>query len=378
MELRRHASDLTDTSKRALVANRGKSETLKSTYETLECEYKTKCSNLSAEQARFVRLMRNKLPAIKVSNDDESRESTCPHFLTAPNSPLAERQNTMLPALISSRRRSKSFSDLSQALGVPEEGKMVRQKSVEQLEDKLTEQRTSFSSTRPRSLSAIVPPSRNFPVKCRNDDEEGEKLFRSRACSANQQSSITLTGTNGAISTNTGGGWPARWLPMNATCQWTVTAPVGKVFRIHVWVKFNVKQACSDDYVRIYDGPSTASDIMAEFKCTGGTVYVPYFYSSSRSFLLEAKTGLVANSTIIHVIEYQAHVKQECSINSTLDAPQFPTERSFSSPYFPHGYRMNMTCGWYITAPKDHIVKFSADIKVRQPDEWRQRQRQCL
>lgn len=222
MELRRHASDLTDTSKRALVANRGKSETLKSTYETLECEYKTKCSNLNAEQARFVRLMRNKLPAIKVSNDDESRESTCPHFLTAPNSPLVERQKTMLPALISSRRRSKSFSDLSQALGVHEEGKMVRQKSVEQLEDKLTEQRTSFSSTRPRSLSAIVPPSRNFPVKCRNDDEEGEKLFRSRGNKNLLTNSIEPTRKHSS---------PARFSPVNRvheTRKLTSEKPLGK------------------------------------------------------------------------------------------------------------------------------------------------------
>ncbi|KAJ7389733.1 hypothetical protein OS493_029633 [Desmophyllum pertusum] len=45
-----------------------------------------------------------------------------------------------------------------------------------------------------------------------------------------------------------------------------------------------------------------------------------------------------------------------CSINSTLDAPQSPANHTFSSPSWPQGYPVNMTCGWYITAPEDHIV----------------------
>ena len=189
MELKRHQSDLTDTSKRALATNRGKSETLKSTYGTLESEYKAKRSNLNAEQARFVRLMKTKLPAIKVSKDES--ESVRPPLLTPPNSPLVERQRTVLPALIGSshtrlgRRRSKSFSDLSQTLGVHEQetlGRMLRQRSFEHLgnnQGTLTEKRMNFNSGRPRSLSAIDPPSRttaDFQTKSRSDDEE-ERLL---------------------------------------------------------------------------------------------------------------------------------------------------------------------------------------------------------
>lgn len=185
MELKRHQSDLTDTSKRALATNRGKSETLKSTYETLESEYKAKRSNLNAEQARFVRLMKSKLPAIKVSKD-ESTESTSPRFLTPPNSPLVDRQKTVLPALIGSphtRRRSKSFSDLSEAIGLHEEGtpgRISRQKSCEQIgsyeQEKLAEKRSNLNSARPRSLSAINPPSASLHTESRSNDTE-KKMF---------------------------------------------------------------------------------------------------------------------------------------------------------------------------------------------------------
>lgn len=189
MELKRHQSDLTDTSKRALATNRGKSETLKSTYGTLESEYKAKRSNLNAEQARFVRLMKTKLPAIKVSKDES--ESNHPPFLTPPNSPLIERQRTVLPALIGSshtrlgRRRSKSFSDLSQTLGAHEQetlGRMSRQMSCEHLgndQETITEKRMNFNSGRPRSLSATDPPSRataDFLTRSRSDNGE-ERLL---------------------------------------------------------------------------------------------------------------------------------------------------------------------------------------------------------
>lgn len=181
MELNPHQSDLTDTSKRALATNRGKSETLKSTYGSLESEYKAKRSNLNAEQARFVRLMKTKLPAIKVSNDES--ESIHPPFLTPPNSPLAERQRTVLPTLVGNshtricRRRSKSFSDLSHTLNVHERetlGNMSRQKSCEHLgndQETLTEKRMNFNGGRPRSLSAIDPTT----------EATGESLRKSRS-----------------------------------------------------------------------------------------------------------------------------------------------------------------------------------------------------
>ena len=46
----------------------------------------------------------------------------------------------------------------------------------------------------------------------------------------------------------------------------------------------------------------------------------------------------------------------DCSINRTLDAPKSPVKKQFISPYWPSGYRLNTTCGWYIVAPENHIV----------------------
>ena len=51
------------------------------------------------------------------------------------------------------------------------------------------------------------------------------------------------------------------------------------------------------------------------------------------------------------------HNFSDCSTNTTLDAPESPTEGSFSSPYYPDGFPMNITCGWYITAPENHTIK---------------------
>ena len=45
-----------------------------------------------------------------------------------------------------------------------------------------------------------------------------------------------------------------------------------------------------------------------------------------------------------------------CSLNTTLNASLSPVEKNFSSPNWPQGYQVNTTCGWYITASKNHIV----------------------
>ena len=54
----------------------------------------------------------------------------------------------------------------------------------------------------------------------------------------------------------------------------------------------------------------------------------------------------------------------DCSLNTTLDAPQSPTENNFSSPYYPLGFPMNMTCGWFITAPENQTVKLQLTSRL--------------
>ena len=42
-----------------------------------------------------------------------------------------------------------------------------------------------------------------------------------------------------------------------------------------------------------------------------------------------------------------------------MDALEWPTVNTFSSPYYPDVYPVNTTCGWYITAPQNHIVELN-------------------
>lgn len=124
-------------------------------------------------------------------------------------------------------------------------------------------------------------------------------------CIANNQSTITITGSNGTIPNTPG------WLPLNATCQWNITAPASKVLRIYITASF--QKPCSDNYLRIYDGPSDASDIMSEYNCNSTLVNGTYFFSSGRSLWLEVKTGITENSTAMRV-SYEAQEKQGKSI----------------------------------------------------------------
>jgi len=186
------------------------------------------------------------------------------------------------------------------------------------------------------------------------------KILATEACSANQQSSITLSGTNGTIPSTPG------WLPVNAICRWTITAPVGKVLRINITAVF--PKPCGDEYLRIHDGPSEASVKIVKFDCNSSVVNTgAYIYSSGHSLWLEVKTGVKANSTFINLF-YQAQDKQGCSLNTTLDAPASPKKDSFSSPYYPDGYPMNTTCGWYIKAPENHIVRLHVTKQLNNVD----------
>lgn len=128
------------------------------------------------------------------------------------------------------------------------------------------------------------------------------KLVVVAACSANQQSTTTLTETRGIISSI------KEWLPVNAKCQWTITAPAGNVCKIDVRALFRSKNCSDNEYLRVYDGSNTTSALVAELKCKDRSL-ISYFYSSGRSLLLEVQTGPVINSSKM-VVEYQAHVKQ--------------------------------------------------------------------
>ena len=84
----------------------------------------------------------------------------------------------------------------------------------------------------------------------------------------------------------------SQLLPVNASCQWNITAPVGKVVRIEVRESWLVSGSCNDVYVKILDGPSSSSDLITMY-CNDGVSYTfgSYFFSSGRFVFLELKTG---------------------------------------------------------------------------------------
>ena len=80
-------------------------------------------------------------------------------------------------------------------------------------------------------------------------------------------------------------------LPVNASCQWNITAPVGKVVRIKVLATFRLlSRSCNDVYIKILDGPSNSSDLITKY-CNDDVWFHGYFFSSGRFVFLELKTG---------------------------------------------------------------------------------------
>ena len=89
---------------------------------------------------------------------------------------------------------------------------------------------------------------------------------------------------------------------MNATCQWNITAPVGKVVRIKLLVVY-FSGFCSDEHFMIHDGPNNSSNIIAQY-CNGTPPWFTYFISSGRSLFLEAKTGHRSSPPSIMIVGY--------------------------------------------------------------------------
>lgn len=127
-------------------------------------------------------------------------------------------------------------------------------------------------------------------------------FFYFLACRENQQSTVTLTNSNGIISPG--------YFPKNAVCNWILTAPIGSVFRISLNVYVNrQKLPCSGNYVKIYNGSVVGSDVMFEHDCSGKKDFSGYFFSSGRHLLLEVKTGAEEKSTGL-ILKYETFAKQ--------------------------------------------------------------------
>ncbi|KAL9973791.1 hypothetical protein ACROYT_G020293 [Oculina patagonica] len=171
-----------------------------------------------------------------------------------------------------------------------------------------------------------------------------------KVCNANRHLTASLTAGNDVRIIQNG----TFTLPFNSSCEWNITAPEGKIIRIDVFV-YDFDLSCDKEYVRILDGPGKSSKILAEYCLTSTKWGNDRFYSSGRSLWIETKQGIGNYSTYLHV-SYKTIDFEDCSLNTTLDAPLSPVEHNFSSPYWPDRYPINKTCGWYVTAPANHTV----------------------
>lgn len=184
------------------------------------------------------------------------------------------------------------------------------------------------------------------------------KSLTAEGCTANQSSTATLTATEDSRLLGNGTVLP----PFNSSCQWNITAPVGKVLSIDARIFF-FNRACGDEYLKIHDGPSESSSLIAEYCSLNVSFSIIKFSFSDRSVWIETKRGpLYSNSFFL--IFYKAIPFEECSLNTTLNASLSPVEHNFSSPYWPLGYHLSTTCGWYITAPENHSVVLHLKYKL--------------
>ena len=99
----------------------------------------------------------------------------------------------------------------------------------------------------------------------------------------------------------------SSWLPYNATCQWNITAPVGKVVKIRLLAIF--RGSCNDEYLKVYDGADESSNVLLQY-CNSTSTLVNFFISSGRSLFLEAKTAQ-PNATLMwvyyHAVDFQGN-----------------------------------------------------------------------
>ena len=123
-------------------------------------------------------------------------------------------------------------------------------------------------------------------------------MIFSTACSANQQALVNLMATEDDARLLDG----SSELPANATCQWNLTAPVGKI--ISIGILLVLEDTCDNDHFRIYDGPNNSSHIIKTF-CFVRNDWLIKFFSSGRSLFLEAKTGHSSRRRLV-VVNYRA------------------------------------------------------------------------
>lgn len=140
-------------------------------------------------------------------------------------------------------------------------------------------------------------------------------------CISNQPSTVSLIATENeqVLRENV-----SQWLPFNASCQWNITAPVGKVVRIKVMSASLLSGSCKDVYIKILDGPSNSSDLITKYCNDGVYTFGSYFFSSGRFVFLELKTGTSYNNRLrvtYYAVPFQSNYRTQSLIINTIIWP---------------------------------------------------------
>ncbi|XP_043569093.1 deleted in malignant brain tumors 1 protein-like [Chiloscyllium plagiosum] len=149
-----------------------------------------------------------------------------------------------------------------------------------------------------------------------------------------------------------------RPYPNDAKCTWFITVDDNKRVRLYfIMIQLEVSPYCSNDYIAVYDGPTTNSPTLATI-CTGSKLkftssfntMTVYFQSDSRN----TELGFIADY-------YEVLPHQNVQCGSHLD----DDNRIFTSPNYPRDYPNNARCTWYIIVDDDERVKVNfANIQL--------------
>ncbi|XP_072335393.1 cubilin-like [Scyliorhinus torazame] len=141
-----------------------------------------------------------------------------------------------------------------------------------------------------------------------------------------------------------------RSYPNNAKCTWYIFVDSDERIQIiFIDIQLEATPGCSDDYIKIYDGPSTSSPVLSTI-CTGSN---RAFTSSSNAMTIHFQSdsqntgpGFTAN-----YFEISANKNTQCGGKLDDDSG------TFTSPNYPRNYPNNAKCTWYIFVDSDERIQ---------------------
>ncbi|XP_014475365.1 PREDICTED: cubilin [Dinoponera quadriceps] len=170
-----------------------------------------------------------------------------------------------------------------------------------------------------------------------------------------------IPGCGGIYTTSSGTitspGHSSTYLP-NMQCEWKIQLPPGERIRI-AWLRFDLEVStdCHFDFVEIYDGPDTSSNLVGRY-C--GSQLPPVAKSTSNILIVVFKSDWSFESEGF-AMSYE-----------TLCGNEFREETGIiQSPSYPNTYHESKTCTYEIIQPVNKAIKLTIldmDIEGNNPD----------